>query len=164
MPQIYDMGPTALLPLPRKACWGFFRHKNPTASAGFEPANLGTKGQHATPSLPKPFLKIQAVYFSKNLGSYIFSLYQICYDRAAECANCNTSNISGYFWRTHKNFTSPWPRHWKVVSDQQHAPAALCTRERPDTHFTGGWVGPRAGLDGRKILSPPGFDPGPSSP
>ena len=32
------------------------------------------------------------------------------------------------------------------------------------THFTGGWVGPRAGLDGRKISSPPGFDPGPSSP
>jgi len=27
MPQIYDVGPTALLPLWRKACWGFFRHK-----------------------------------------------------------------------------------------------------------------------------------------
>ena len=25
MPQIYDMGPTALLPLLRKACWGLFR-------------------------------------------------------------------------------------------------------------------------------------------
>jgi hypothetical protein len=25
MPQIYDMGPTDLLPLRRKACWGFFR-------------------------------------------------------------------------------------------------------------------------------------------
>jgi len=49
MPQIYDMGLTALLPLRRKACWGFFRPKNPTASAEFEPANLGTKGQHATP-------------------------------------------------------------------------------------------------------------------
>jgi hypothetical protein len=24
MPQIYDMGPPALLPLQRKACWGFF--------------------------------------------------------------------------------------------------------------------------------------------
>ena len=29
MPQIYDMGPTALLPLRRKACWEFFRPKNP---------------------------------------------------------------------------------------------------------------------------------------
>ena len=53
MPQIYDMGPTALCPLRRKACWGFFALKNPTASAGFEPANLGTKVQHATPRPPK---------------------------------------------------------------------------------------------------------------
>jgi len=51
MPQIYDMGPTALLPLRRI----FFALKNPTASAGFEPANLGTKGQHTTPRPPKPF-------------------------------------------------------------------------------------------------------------
>ena len=28
--------------------------KNPTASAGFEPANLGTKGQHPTYRPPKP--------------------------------------------------------------------------------------------------------------
>jgi len=45
----------------------------------------------------------------------------------------------------------------------------------PRPHFTpgkdpvpilleGGWVGSRAGLDGRKISSPPGFDRGPSSP
>jgi hypothetical protein len=27
----------------------FFALKNPTASAGFEPANLGTRGQHANP-------------------------------------------------------------------------------------------------------------------
>ena len=33
MPQIYDVGPTAILPLRRKARWGFFRPKNPTASA-----------------------------------------------------------------------------------------------------------------------------------
>jgi len=49
MPQIYDMGPMALLPLRRKVCRGFFRPKNPMASAGFEPANLGTKGQHTAP-------------------------------------------------------------------------------------------------------------------
>ena len=50
------------------------------------------------------------------------------------------------------------------VSGQQHAPAALYPRERPGTHFTGGWVGHRADLDGRKISSPSGFDPGPSIP
>jgi hypothetical protein len=47
MPQSCDMGPAALLPLRRKACSGYFRPKNPTVSAGFEPANLGTRGQHA---------------------------------------------------------------------------------------------------------------------
>jgi hypothetical protein len=34
------------------------------------------------------------------------------------------------------------------VSGQRHAPAALYTRRKnPGTHCTGGWVGPRAGLD-----------------
>jgi hypothetical protein len=37
-------------------------------------------------------------------------------------------------------------------------PAALYPWERPGTHCTGGWVGLRAGLDGRKISPPPGFD------
>ena len=32
----------------------FFVLKNPTASVGFEPVNLGTKGQHATFRPPKP--------------------------------------------------------------------------------------------------------------
>ena len=36
----------------------FFALKNPTASAGFEPANLGTKGQHATSRPPKRMLFI----------------------------------------------------------------------------------------------------------
>jgi len=40
------------------------------------------------------------------------------------------------------------------VSGQQHAPAELHLRERARTPFTGGWVGPRAGLDGRKISIP----------
>jgi hypothetical protein len=31
----------------------FFALKNPTASAGFEPANLGSKGQHANSRPPK---------------------------------------------------------------------------------------------------------------
>ena len=32
----------------------FFALKNPIASSGFEPANLGTKDQHATSRSPKP--------------------------------------------------------------------------------------------------------------
>jgi len=39
-------------------------------------------------------------------------------------------------------------------------PRPLYPRERPDAHCTGGWVGPRAGLDGRGKPHPPlGFDP-----
>jgi hypothetical protein len=42
------------------------------------------------------------------------------------------------------------------VSGQRHAPAAHIPGERtPGTHWIGGWVGPRAGLDAgarRKIL------------
>jgi hypothetical protein len=50
------------------------------------------------------------------------------------------------------------------VSGQHHAPAALYDGERtPGTHWTGGWVGLRAGLDtGARgnILSPlPGIEP-----
>jgi hypothetical protein len=50
-------------------------------------------------------------------------------------------------------------------SGQQHAPAVLYPRKRPGTHCTGGWVGPRAGLD-RYGKSRPNQDsiPGPSSP
>jgi hypothetical protein len=34
------------------------------------------------------------------------------------------------------------------VSGQRHAPAAFTPGERtPGTYWTGGWVGPRAGLD-----------------
>ena len=33
------------------------------------------------------------------------------------------------------------------VGVQRHAPAALYRQERLGTHCTGGWVGPRAGLD-----------------
>ena len=69
MPQIYDMGPMALLPSEGRRAEEFFRPKNPTASVGFEPANLGTKGQHATPRPPKPISKqhiFKNMYFLKS--------------------------------------------------------------------------------------------------
>ena len=45
------------------------------------------------------------------------------------------------------------------VGGQHHTPVAL-PPERPDTHCTGGWVGPRASLEGcGKARPPPEFDP-----
>jgi len=34
------------------------------------------------------------------------------------------------------------------VGGHRHTPAALYPQDRPGTHYTGGWVGPTAGLDG----------------
>jgi hypothetical protein len=55
MSQIYDVGQDGFY-FPsegRRAEDFFFALKNPTASAEFEPANLGTKRQHATSRRPK---------------------------------------------------------------------------------------------------------------
>ena len=38
------------------------------------------------------------------------------------------------------------------VSGQRHAPAVLPPGKKPGTHCTGGWVGPRASLDGCEKL------------
>jgi hypothetical protein len=47
-----------------------------------------------------------------------------------------------------------------VEDGQRHAPAALSLGKRPGTYCVGGWVGPRAGLDGyEKISLLPEFDP-----
>jgi len=54
MKQIYDMGPKAYFPSEGRRAEDFFAFQNPTALTGFEPANLGTKGQHATPRPLKP--------------------------------------------------------------------------------------------------------------
>jgi hypothetical protein len=55
MPQICDMRQMVLLLLRKEGMMRiFFALKNPTASAGFEPANLGTKDQHATSRPLKP--------------------------------------------------------------------------------------------------------------
>ena len=51
----------------------FFALKNPTASAGFEPANLGTKGQHATSRPPKPFSQLVIESTTLNVYKHFFA-------------------------------------------------------------------------------------------
>jgi hypothetical protein len=48
----------------------FFALKNLTASAGFEPANLGTKGQHATSRPPLTLVPDTLLLPSTNLCSF----------------------------------------------------------------------------------------------
>jgi len=53
-----------------------FRPKNPTASAGFEPANLGTKSQHATPRPPKlqhDLMAFQNIIFKTKISGMLLS-------------------------------------------------------------------------------------------
>jgi len=95
MPQIYDMGPTALLPLRRKTCWGFFRPKNPTASAGFEPTNLGTKGQHATPRPPKHHIQNIEIFFSTTVTTSDLTWSLLCSVDQTEGTDTSSS-----WWRT----------------------------------------------------------------
>ena len=45
------------------------------------------------------------------------------------------------------------------VGGQHHAPAALLLTKKPGTHFEGGWVGPRAGVDVCVNVSQREFDP-----
>jgi len=46
------------------------------------------------------------------------------------------------------------------VSGELHALSALYPQNRLITHFTGGWVGPRAVMEGWKISSPTASDLG----
>jgi hypothetical protein len=45
------------------------------------------------------------------------------------------------------------------VSGERHTPAALHREKASGTHYTGGWVGFGAGLDGCGKSRPTGFDP-----
>ena len=48
----------------------FIDMKNPKASVGFEPANLGTKGQDATSRAPKPLLSTVSVHYCHQSNGF----------------------------------------------------------------------------------------------
>jgi hypothetical protein len=61
---------------PKEGVLRIFPPKNPTASAGFELANLDTKGQHAT-SIPL-----------KPLGNYLYPPEILCNPQKRHCGRC----------------------------------------------------------------------------
>jgi hypothetical protein len=65
----------------------FFSLKNPTASAGLEPANLGTKGQHATPRPPK--------WLELSLGYQTVQL-MLCRGIMAVCSIISIKGINAF--------------------------------------------------------------------
>ena len=71
MAQICDMGPTALLPFEGRRAEDFFTLKNPTASAGFEPANLGMREKKGC---PRERRNLREIYTENNVGTE-FSRY-----------------------------------------------------------------------------------------
>ena len=53
------LGTPSLKSLPEDLCSGFLRsEKNPSTSAGFELANLGSRGEHGTPWPPRPTIEL----------------------------------------------------------------------------------------------------------
>ena len=54
-PEISDSGPPALSPSRRTCAQDFYILKNPSTSAGFEPASLGSRGKHGTPRPLRPY-------------------------------------------------------------------------------------------------------------
>ena len=69
----------------------FFALKNPTASVRFEPANLGTKGQHATCRPPTP-LKITSYNLRNTQHTYLFG-YLVFYQTKCQYINHSVCSI-----------------------------------------------------------------------
>ena len=92
--------------------------------------------------------KISNTLYDKNVKCTLVQALKLCTGRTAHRGSRGIALL----------FHDQW--HWKGVRGQRHALAALYPWERPGVHCTGGWVGPRAGLDRcEKSRLPPGFDP-----
>ena len=92
--------------------------------------------------------KISNTLYDKNVKCTLVQALKLCTGRMAHRGSRGIALL----------FHDQW--HWKGVRGQRHALAALYPWERPGVHCTGGWVGPRAGLDRcEKSRLPPGFDP-----
>jgi hypothetical protein len=126
MPQICDLGPIILLPFRTKACWGFLSpFKIPTASAGFEPLNLGIRGQHATSAPPKPLAQHFNHYATPGpaVGEVLFILRLLCMCRWHSDSRSYSQNMHSSFlleqfrinWKSelsHALSSPPIPLDW----------------------------------------------------
>ena len=84
MPQIYDMGPTALLPLRRKACWGFFALKIRRLRPGLNPRTW--------------VLKASTLPLDHRSRSTSIMCYKLSFDFIKETGNSKTVNNGCRFY------------------------------------------------------------------
>ena len=70
-------GTNGFTSLPKEGVLRIFSLKNPTASAGFEPANLGIKGQHATSRPAKPLIEDIEIIVTINLDNSLYFPLQL---------------------------------------------------------------------------------------
>ena len=78
--------------------------------------------------------------------SSLFLTYRWCMSLKVKCSHYRP----GVAQRVGRGIALLFHDSGKGVSGQQHTPALLYPRERPSTHFTGGWVGPRSAWKGGK--------------
>ena len=118
MPQIYDTGPTALLPFLRKACWGFFRpEKSWRLWPGLNPRTWVLKGS----TLPLDHRSRWYIYvLVHNADQYRHC--NINWDRQHEdCANMVSSmqvRISQHFGITFGGLCAEKITHTHVIQDR----------------------------------------------
>ena len=98
-------GTNGFTPLPKEGVLRIlFALKNPTVSAWFEPANLGTKGQHATSRPPKPIVG----------RCYRNTLYQLHRRYSDEESGKITKNEQTCLWVTHRHLNTVQRHSMKV--------------------------------------------------
>jgi hypothetical protein len=114
MPQICDMGQMALLPCWRKACWGFFCPKNPTASAGSEPTILGKRNTRKLCWHITSDLRRKSGYLNPsqrgNITRWTYCWTTIVYVWSPALCSCVSSVRTCYNcqMRTWRRFTAPY--------------------------------------------------------
>ena len=93
----FRLGTPSLKSLPEDLCSGFLRpEKNPSTSAAFEPANLGSRGEHGTARPPRPTIIINTVVLANDphlktvVDSTIETLYKNNLDNGLSPRNDNT--------------------------------------------------------------------------
>jgi len=90
--------------------WGFLPHlKNPTASAGIEPANSGPRGQHANHYTTKAVQRIMIIPYRRFRTTYRFCL------QAPSIVHCVNSLQRADLNGVTTNLVPPPPPHFRYT-------------------------------------------------